>query len=208
MANDNVARGLVPLNWPSNTPVHYYRVATNNNMFLGELVDISSTGYVTNAIDVTSAGTIIAIGVAVGFAGPFKKGLVGGNDPYLKAADLTTLAAGLEAGDRYVAVADDPNQLFVIQGDTGGSMATVAAQGESAALIYRSTSGSTATGWANLELDASSNATGATQAVRLIQLHDVVNTDGSMNVGSANYAKWVVKILNHRNSNAAVSAAV
>ena len=207
MANDNFARGLFPVNYP-NIPVHYYRVATSQNIFLGELVDQSSTGYVTNAIDVTSAGTIIALGVVVGFAGPLKKGLSGLGEPYLKASDLSTLASGLEAGDRWVAVADDPNQQFIVQGDTGGTLATLAAVGESAALIYRATSGNTSTGWANLELDASSNTTGATQAVRILQLHDNVNVDGTENTAGANYTKWRVKILNHRLNNAAVSAAV
>ena len=135
MANDDFPRGLFPLNWPD-VPVHYYRVQTGVNLFLGEAVDIDSTGYVTNAITVGSAGNgTFILGSAVGFAGPLKKGLVGGADPYLKAADLTTLATGLETGDRWIAVSDDPNQEYVIQGDTGGTLVTLAGVGEGANLV-------------------------------------------------------------------------
>src|SRR3990167_9631127 len=135
MANDNLARGLFPANWP-NTPVHYYRVQTNNDIFLGQPVDLDSTGYVTNAISVGSAGIVQAIGVAVGFAGPNRSGLAT-DDPYLDASDLTTLAAGLATGDRYVAVADDPQQLFIVQGDTGGTLMTLSSVGETVPLLYR-----------------------------------------------------------------------
>lgn len=203
MANDNFPRGLVPLNYPNHS-FRYYRVATNNDIFLGELVDRASTGYVTNALDVTSAGVQRFLGVAVGFAGPDRGGPAT-DDPYLDASDLTTLASGLETGDRWVQVADDPDQLFVVQGDTGGTLATLSAIGETAVLIYRATSGNTTTGWANLELDASSNAASTGATVLLHQLHETVNSDGTRNAAGANYAKWVVRILNHRNRGAAES---
>ena len=197
MANDNFARGLVPVNWPF-ISAHYYRVSTSVNIFLGEVVDLASTGYVGNTIDVTTAGVVQAIGVAVGFAGPNKAGLAG-NDSFLRAADLTTLASGLPTGDRFVLVADDPNQRFIVQGDTGGTLAGLANAGETAALIYRGGgSGNTTSGWANLELDASTNTTGSAQLLQLVQLNDNVNVDGTNNAGVANYAKWVVKFLTHR----------
>ena len=198
MANDNYPRGLFPLNWP-NCPVTYYRVDTTNDIFLGEMVDLTSTGFVGNALVVTSNGNgVMGIGVAVGFSGPLRKGLAT-DDPFLDASDLTTLAAGLETGDRWVAVTDSVEQEYVIQGDTGGTLATLAAVGEAASLIYRTGgSGNTTTGWANLELDASSNAAGSNNIVQILRLHDVVNTDGTENTAGANFAKWVVKILNHR----------
>ena len=196
MANDNIPRGLVPLNWP-NIPIHYYMVGTGTDIFLGEVVDLASTGFVTNAIDVTTAGIVQALGVAVGFAGVLKRGIAT-NDPYLDVSDLAPLADGLETGNRWVAVADDPDQVFIVQGDTGGTLATLTAIGESAALIYRATSGSTTSGWANLELDASSNAASTGQLVRLVGIHDIVNVDGTENTGGANYAKWQVRILTHR----------
>ena len=196
MANDNYPRGLVPVNWPK-IPVHYYRIGTSQDVFLGEVVDLASTGFITNAIDVTTAGIVQAIGVAVGFAGPLKRGLAN-DDPFLDASDLSTLAAGLPAGDRWVAVADDPDQEFIVQADTGGTLATITAVGESAALIYRATSGNTDSGWANLEMDASTNAASTGQLLRIVGLHDAVNVDGTENTGGANFAKWRVRILDHR----------
>ena len=207
MANDNYPRGLVPINWPS-MPAHYYRVDTTNDIFLGQPVDLDSTGFVTNALIATSNGQQEYLGVAVGFAGPLKKGLAT-DDPYLDASDLTTLATGLETGDRWVLVADDPVQEFILQADTGGTLATLAAVGEAGNLIYRTGgSGNTTSGWANLEFDASSNAAGTNNCVQLLKLHDVVNLDGTENTAGANYTKWVVKFLNHRKVGITVSTAV
>ena len=196
MANDNFPRGLVPLNWPS-LKTHYYRVDTTNDIFIGEFVDFASTGFVGNVIAVGSSGTQYALGVAVGFAGPDKSGLAT-NDPYLDASDLTTLASGLPTGDRWIEVADDPNQEFVVQADTGATMMGLSAVGETATFIYRATSGNTDTGWANLELDASTNGTSTGALVQILKLHEVMNSDGTRNAAAANYAKWVVKILHHR----------
>ena len=207
MANDNFPRGLFPLNWPK-TPIHYYRVGTGSDVFLGELVDLASTGYITNAIDVTTAGIVQAIGVAVGFAGPLKRGLAN-DDPYLDVSDLAPLSSGLETGDRWIAVADDPDQIFVVQGDTGGTMATLSAVGETAALIYRSAgSGNTTSGWATLEMDASTNAASTGQLLRIVGLHDIVNVDGTENTAGANYAKWQVRIMTHRLRQANLTSAV
>ena len=204
MANDDFARGLFPLNWPK-IKTHFYRVGTGTDVFFGELVDFASTGYVTNAIAVNSAGTQYALGVAVGFAGPDKSGLAT-DDPYLDASDLTTLASGLPTGDRWVEVADDPEQEFVVQGDTGGTLMGLAAVGETAVLIYRATSGNVNSGWANLELDASSNGTGTGALVVVQRLHEVMNSDGTKNTAGANYAKWVVRILHHRHRGIADSS--
>ena len=207
MANDDYARGLFPINWPK-TPVHFYRVQTANDIFLGQPVDFDSTGYVTNALIATSNGQQEYLGVAVGFAGPLRKGLAT-DDPYLDASDLTTLATGLESGDRWVVVADDPQQEFILQADTGGTLATLADVGAAGNLIYRSAgSGNTTSGWATLELDASSTAAGTNNCVQLLRLHDAVNLDGTENTAGANYAKWVVKILNHRRTGITVSTAV
>lgn len=207
MANDDYARGLVPINWPK-TAVHYYRIGTATDVFLGEVVDLASTGFITNAIAVTTAGIVQAIGVAVGFAGPLKKGLAC-DDPFLDASDLAPLASGLETGDRWVAVADDPEQVFIVQGDTGGTIAGIASVGETAALLYRSAgSGNTTSGWATLELDASSNSASTGQIVRIVGIHDAVNVDGTDNTAGANYCKYQVRIMTHRLTQANITSAV
>lgn len=207
MANDNFPRGLFPINWPK-TAVHYYRVSTAADIFLGEPVDLASTGYIVGGLAVSTAGIIQSIGVAVGFAGPLKKGLAC-DDPFLDASDLTTLASGLEAGDRWVAVADDPEQVFILQGDTGGTIAGIASVGESAALIYSyATSANTNSGWSNLEMDASSNTASTGGLVRIVGIHDAVNNDGTENTAGANYCKYQVRILTHRLNQANITSAI
>jgi hypothetical protein len=207
MANDNFPRGLVPANWPKISG-HFYRVGSATDVFLGEVVDLASTGFVTNAVDVSTAGIVQALGVACGFAGPLKKGLAC-DDPFLDASDLAPLASGLEAGDRWVFVADDPDQVFIVQGDTGGTIAGLASVGETAALIYRSAgSGNTSSGWANLEMDASTNAASTGQIVRIVGIHDAVNVDGTENTAAANYCKYQVRIMNHRLKQATLTTAI
>lgn len=206
MANDNYPRGLFPLNFP-NIPIRYYVVSTGQDIFLGMPVDFDSTGFITPVIDVTTAGIVQAVGVAVGFAGPLKRGLAT-DDPFLDASDLTTLAAGLPAGHRWVAVTDNPNQEFIVQGDTGGTLATITAAGETIALIYRATSGNTDSGWANLEFDASSNAASTGQLIRLLRLHDAVNVDGTENTVGANYQKWICQIQTHRKTASNLASAI
>ena len=195
MANDNIPRGLVPLNWPS-LPVHYYRVSTGADLFLGMPVTLAADGYIGPVADVASAGAVRSIGVVVGFAGVLKRGLAT-NDPYLDVSDLTPPTPSSDTGDRWVAVADDPNQEFVMQEDTGGTALALADAGLAIAGLYRASSGNTDTGWANLEIDADSGVASNSGAFLLLRLHDLVNSDGTENA-VGDYAKWVVQLLHHQ----------
>ena len=198
MANDNYPRGL----FPYGKILHkaYYRVNTAQDIFLGEPVTLLSTGYVVAGSAQT--GMVALLGVAVGFAGPARSGLAT-NDPFLDASDCAPLDASLPAGDRYVLIADDPQQEYVIQADTGGSALTVADAGGACDLLYRGATGTvragdSSTGWANLELDRSAIVATTASCVQVLRLHDVVNSDGSENSASNNYEKWVVRILHHQ----------
>lgn len=207
MANDDVARGFVPLN--SIIPgvnAHYYRVSTAADIFIGQPVLLNASGEVGASSNATIQPTII--GVAVGFAGPNKAGLAT-DDPYLDASDLTTLAAGLPAGDRYVLVADNPQQQYYIQEDTGGTALALADVGAACDLIYRTAadSGNTTSGWARLELDASTVVTTTAAVVQILGLYPGVNNDGTNNA-VGDYAKWVVKFLHHALGGAANAAPV
>lgn len=201
MANDDYARGLFPVGYP-NCKITYYRISTGVDVFLGDPVDMAGTGFIGNAVPVGTAGIVQAIGAVVGFSGPLGRGLAT-DDPFLDVSDLAPLATGLDAGDRWAAVADDPFQEFIIQADTGGTLVTLAGIGETAALIYRAASGNTTSGWANLELDASTNAASTGQLVRILRLHDAVNVDGTENT-TGNFAKFVVMFQTHRKTAANV----
>lgn len=195
MANDNVPKGLWPRDWPYQ-PAHYYRVSTGADLFLGMPVDLPASGYI-EPVAVDSAGAVPTIGVVVGFAGTLKRGLATA-DPFLDVSDLTPPTPSSDTGDRFALVADDPQQEFVIQADTGGTLAGLADVGQAAVLLYRAASGNTDTGYANLELDASSNVASNSGMVQLLRLHDAVNSDGTENTAAANYTKWVVRLMHHR----------
>ena len=195
MANDNSPRGLVPLRWPS-IPVNLYRVSTGADLFLGMPVELAADGYIGPVVDVASAGAVRSIGVVVGFAGTLKRGLAT-NDPFLDVSDLTPPTPSSDTGDRWAVVADDPNQEFLIQEDTGGTALALADAGLAIALLYRATSGNTDTGWANLEADASTAVASNSGICQLLRLHDGVQVDGTEN-SVGDYAKWVVRLLNHQ----------
>ena len=196
MANDNFPRGLVPLNFNPKSHANYYKVSTAADIWLGEPVVLSASGYVVAG---SITGYIQYLGVAVGFAGVKKTGLAT-DDPFL---DVSDLPGNFGSGDRYVLVADRPDQEFYIQADTGGSALTQAAAGTAIDGIYRGATGTvrdgnTTSGWANLELDRSTTVSTLSSPLQLLRLHDNVNTDGSDNDVSANFEKWVVKIVNHQ----------
>ena len=193
MANDDFAEGLRPVNWKSDTlPVHVYEAdsaAARGVIFMGQPVALDASGLVGNAVQVGGTGTAY-LGVAVGFLSANAGGPQSDTLPYLDTGGTAK---------RFVIVADDPDQEFLIQADTGGTLATLAARGESADLIYRSAgSGNTTTGRASLELDASSNVATNSGAVIILRLHDVTNSDGTQNAAGANYTKWIVRIDNHQ----------
>lgn len=206
MANDDFARGLVPINFNPKANAHYYRASSASDIFIGQPVLMNASGYVGAASNAAIQPTII--GVAIGFAGPQKRGLAT-DDPYLDASDLTTLAAGLETGDRYVLVADDPQQQFIIQEDTGATALALADQGAAIDLIYRTAadSGNTTSGIARLEIDASTVVTTTAAVLQILQLADLVNNDGTNNA-VGDYAKWVVKFVTHQLGGAANAAPV
>ena len=207
MANDDwiAARGgLLPLQFPfGNYRKNYYRVTTGaaaHNVFIGMPVDLAATGYV----DVYTIGSNnLSIGPVVGFADTNRAALPSAMHSLSQGAYLPGNT------DAYVLVADDPNQLFVLQEDTGGTALTAAAGGLSAWVAYRSTSGNTTTGYATVEIDRSVTASSGTDGlVQLIgPLDGPINSDGTLNA-PGNYCKWVVRIFNHRYANARVGGLI
>ena len=196
MANDNFARGFVPLNW-NPAQAHYYRVSTASDIFIGQPVAIASDGYVAGVV---TAANVVVLGVAMGFAGTLKRGLAT-NDPFLDVSDLTPPTPSSDVGDRYVLVADDPTQSFYIQEDTGGTALALLDAGAAVDLVFRGAggvvNGNVDSGLVGLELDASTVAAGTGGVCTLLRLHDVINSDGSENA-VGDYAKWVVRFTHHQ----------
>lgn len=197
MANDDNVKargGLLPVDFPhGNFKKQYYLLTTGAaalNVFIGMPVDLDANGRATPNIEWTNSNNT-CLGTIVGFADT--------NFAALPTAMETTQAGAYLPGntDAYVLVADDPNQDFVIQEDTGGTALTASEVGNNANPVFRATSGDTTTGYATLELDRSSAGTGTGGILLLKGVHRYMNSDGTNNA-PGNYAKWIVRIVRHR----------
>src|SRR3990167_7776195 len=113
MANDERSLlGLRPLGWPgSRIQVTYYQANTGRDLFLYQPVALNNSGQVQAQAVIGDMSGLI--GTIVGFIDTNKAGLP---------TDLTDLnqASFLASGNNaLVAVADDPQQLFTLEEDTG-----------------------------------------------------------------------------------------
>ena len=102
--------------------------------------------------------------------------------------------------DAYCLIADDPNQVFMIQEDTGGSALTESSIGNTLNMVPRSSSGNTTTGVSTFEADRSTVAGDTGGQLSIIGLVDFMNEDGSAN-DFGNYGKLLVRINHHRLAN-------
>ena len=198
MANDDVIRargGLLPVSYPFGAyKKSYYRLTSGttaaDNFYIGQPVDLDSTGQATTVVAITASNTTI-LGSIVGFLDINREALP-------SVMETTTAGAYLPGGNAaYVLVADDPGQVFVLQEDTGGSALTLSNIGNSATMTYRSSSGDTTTGYSTIELDRSSAGTGTGGNLLIKGLAENMNSDGTRNA-VGNYGKWEVIITNHR----------
>lgn len=195
MANDEQSlMGLRPLNQPQgNIQIHYYRANTAIAMFRYQPVWLNNSNQVAVAQIIDASGIL---GSIVGFLDLDKASIHLGQDSL---ADGSHLPASTDA---FVAVADDPNQEFVCEADTGGGpIGTYQSGGATVLFTYLGTgTGNTTTGIANVLLDSSTTAADTGGVLKLIRPWDVINSDGTTNDATLNFAKWVVKINAHQNA--------
>lgn len=193
MANDDVigvGGGLVPVQQPyGNVRVTPYRVTTSATIgfYRYQPVTLDANG---RAAFVTCASNNAVLGSIVGFLDTSKGSIPSGM------ASLTQGAYLPANTDAIALVADDPEQLFMIQEDTGSTVLSETAIGNIFALTCRDASGSTVTGVSQYELDRSTGATDTGNQLKLVGLVDKMNSDGSTNTWG-NYAKLLVKIYRH-----------
>lgn len=188
--------GLRPLEQPYGAVrKNYYRLTTSAvAVYLGQPMDMDANGQAVVASVSTAAQYIL--GPVLGFAEDK------GGKPALPSSMLDLNQGAYLPGNKnaYVLIADDPNQIFVIQEASTGTQLTTAAIGASAHFNYlRSASGNTVTGSSYAELDPniSGSTGGSSGAFQLVGLADNVNLDGTWNSLGA-YAKWKVRIALHR----------
>lgn len=195
MANDDIINargGLLPVQQPFGAfRKRVYQLGTNDTatvLYLGMPMDLDANG---KAIPAVVGGGTNILGPLLGWFDSKKAGLP---------SAVTTLQQGasLPANtDAMVVIADDPEQLFMFQEDTGGTALTQSAVGNTFDFVYRSSSGNTTTGYSTAELDRSTIAATTAGQFTLVGLADHMNSDGTDNA-FGNFAKVYVKINRHR----------
>lgn len=201
MANDQSSHlGLKPLRELDRTDILYFRANTAQAIYRWHPAAINNSG---QCIMAAPGDNVQVIGTIVGFLDANKAALPGSMDslsdgPYLSASD-----------DGQVAVIVNPDTLYTLEADTGGSaMIGQNEIGNTCGFTYIQTTGNTTTGIANVVLDASDAAADSGGTFRIVGLLDNINQDGTMNTSSANFTKFIVKINHYQLGQGSFSAAV
>lgn len=198
MANDDLisARGgLLPVEFPyGNFRKNWYRLTTSAAaVFIGQPMDVDANGQVLPATATTSSPFMI--GSVVGFADDAGVTNAGGALP----AAMLSLTAGPSLPaltNGWCLIADDPDQLFMMQAGTD-TVITSANLMDSTTFIYRSSSGNTTTGYSTAELSGTQCSTTGSGPLQIVGLVPYKNSDGTTNAVGA-WAKCRVRITNHR----------
>lgn len=182
MSNVQFTKGLFPVKPVGGmVSINYYRADTAKAIYLHQPVRLLDTGKLAPATCGSDNGTILGSAECFlrdGLGSPYE------DYPYLKAASTPPI---------FVGVADDPNQVFLIEEDTGGSALTLSACGNLADFTYLDTTGNTTTGISQAVLDRSGVNISSGQ---FLLLHPQYAADGDNDYG--NYCKWIVKINMHQ----------
>lgn len=201
MANADKAKGLQPVRYLNGTPwngkVTMYYTAGTTAIYKGTPVKHAGTAAadgITPACAILASGKGQMVGVAVGFSNSKNVAF----DPTNLERDYAPASTAM-----YVAVVDDPNVLFEIQEDNGGSAYIEVADIGQFFPIASHSGGSTTTGYSSAELDSDGNtATAASAAVQLMGAVD--RPDNTFGATSA-YTKWLVRMITHPHNAATVA---
>lgn len=195
MANDQSSHlGMRPVKQPfGSIKIGYYRANTGAALFRYQPVALNNSGQVQIAAILDMSGIL---GSIVGFVDPDKASIPAFMDS-LSEAPYMPSSPGANA---WVAVADDPNQLFIMEEDTGGTLIGSAnSSGTTVSFTYIATTGNTTTGVGNALIDRSTMAADTGGILTLVGPADNMNQDGTSNDVTLAYAKWYVRINSHQN---------
>ena len=195
MANDQSSHlGMRPVKMPhGNFQIGYYRANTAANLFLYQPVALNNSGQVQIA---AIAALSPILGTIVGFVDAAKASIPTNMDSLGDAPYLPSLT-----GNAWVAVADDPHQLFIMEEDTGGTLIGSAnSSGQTVRFTYIATTGDTVTGVGNALIDRSTIAATTGEILTLVGPADNMNQDGTVNDLTLAYAKWYIRINSHQNA--------
>ena len=187
MPNTSKIPGLRPIDNPyGNVRVHYYKAVTNLNIFLYDIASQNDAG-VVGVGQVGSGSALLGSVVSI---------LNGEWSPITDLQNYYAANGDIVDTDGYirVGVADDPNQYFVVEEDTGGSALAQTNVGNGCDMTYIGTTGNTASGLSTVVLDRSTASTTSNAQLKLIKLWD--KPDNAF----GDFAKWIVKINYHQNN--------
>ena len=190
MANtQGINYGARPLTAPGMPPkLLWLRANTAQAIYRGQFVAINNSGQV--AIIGTAAG-VSAIGVAWEFLDSTGAGLPSG---------MTSLSQGAflpASTDAVVGYTYDPQQLYVMEENTGGTAISALSVGLCAGFSYIASTGNTQTGLANTVITNASVLGDTTNLLQLMAFQNITNQDGTANSSGAS-AKWIVRIARHQ----------
>lgn len=191
MANPNKPGGLSPVQYLNGAPwngqarIYYIASGDTNAYAVGDPVDLASSGDSNGVPGVTLANV----------AGPLVGAIVGCGRYEALIADPSNLDSivipATKTHSYYVMVADDPQILFQIQEGNTTTYLTAANVGDNANLYAGSNNGFVS----GYTMDNSTAATTNTLSLKLMGL--VRTSDNAF----GQYAKWLVRINNHRLAN-------
>lgn len=188
MANADAPSGFKPIRMQGSAPFsggvgRYYRsTGDSTDIFIGDPVDLGGTGdtdgTAPTVVRATAGSGGYVVGVVVGIENLTSDNL---SQKYLPSGDTG-----------YLLVADDPNQEFEIQEDSGGNALTATAIGSNIDFIIGT--GNTTTGMSATEINSDTCDTTNTLQCRVMRLVNRADNELGTN------AKWVVKFNLHRYS--------
>lgn len=197
MANDDwiAARGgMLPAEFPYGAVrKNYYKLTTSTAaVFMGQPMTLDANGQATATMtSFNTGGTIVnLLGPVIGFAD------VNLNALPSSMLNLTVGPSMPASTDGFVQIADDPDQIFIMQVNTNGTAITSANLVDYCTFNYRSTSGSTLTGFSTAEVDNTTLSNVGSGNLQVMGLYPLKNSDGSTN-SVGNFAKVRVRITAH-----------
>ena len=189
MANSELGLpGLRPFGRVKPWAIQYFQVNTAINLFRYMPVVMNNSGQIVPAQVVVDASGIL--GTVLGFLSTNQDGLP---------TNLTDLNQGAFldlSNNALAAVCIDPDQLYTLEEDTGGTLiGSENSAGQTVHFTYHgSGTGNTTTGVANALLDRSTLATDTGGNLLLLRPYrEFMNPDGTLNDVTLNFAKWIVK---------------
>lgn len=192
MANTDSPLGLVPKRHingaPYNGAMNAYYVPSDyaTALFVGDAVIITGTSNDTAYKD-NAPGTLAEVNKATAAGGAYISGIIVGFD--VLGTDLTK-TYNAASTERIVYLADDPDLIFEIQEDSGGTVLDATDVGLNADLVFTH-AGSTTSGKSGMELDRSTANTTNTLQLKIKNL--VNRADNAL----GDSAKWEVSINLH-----------